>query len=155
MEGGMNWEDEWEQKEGLVVRELGMRVVTEMWSMGGGAWVKEWKLTMIESTTTAWCSKNKVAQEHSQIKPISSYLDTAKFNLDTNTKVARVPALYKYVAQRVKPSSVSDGSMPDAGLDWRGTAIAQVLSVPGTWDKQFIPKFSLGARDGRLTPETL
>ena len=64
-------------------------------------------------------------------------------------------ALYKCVAQKVTPVPVSDGSIPDTGLDWRERAIAKALPVPGPWEKRFIPKFSHSVRVGMLTPETL
>jgi hypothetical protein len=55
----------------------------------------------------------------------------------------------------VKPVSLSDGSIPDARLDGRGRAIARAIPILGPWDEWFIPKFSHGARGGRLTPERL
>jgi len=55
----------------------------------------------------------------------------------------------------VKPVPLLDGSIPDAGLDWRGRAIARAIPIPGPWDEWFIPKFSHVARGGRLTPERL
>jgi len=55
----------------------------------------------------------------------------------------------------VKPVPLSDGSTPDADLDWRGRAIAWAVPVPGPWDEWFIPEFSHGARGGRLTPERI
>ena len=30
---GANWEDEWEEEEGLIVSELGRKLVAEEWSM--------------------------------------------------------------------------------------------------------------------------
>jgi len=55
----------------------------------------------------------------------------------------------------VKRVPLSDGSTPYAGLDWRARAIARAVPVSGPWDEWFIPKFSHGARGGRLTPERL
>jgi len=66
-----------------------------------------------------------------------------------------VRARYKCVAQKVKPVPLSYGSTPEAGLDWRGTAISRAIPVPGSGDECCIPKISHGARGGRLTPETL
>ena len=50
---------------------------------------------------------------------------------------------------------MSDGSKPDAGLDWRGRAITRAVPVPGSCDEWFIPKFSHGAGGGRLIPQRL
>jgi hypothetical protein len=131
----VNWEDEWEEEEGLVVGELGRRMVAEGWSMGEEALVKERRVTGRESTALVWVSTNSIAPELSQIQPFSSYLDSAKCNLDKNTKAAWVRARYKCVAQKVKPVPLSDRSIPDAGLDWRGRAIARAVPIPGPWDK--------------------
>jgi hypothetical protein len=62
---------------------------------------------------------------------------------------------YKFVAQNVKTAPLSNGSIPDAGLNWRGRAIARAIPILGPWIKWFIPKFPHGARGGRLTPERL
>jgi hypothetical protein len=37
----VNWEDEWEEEEGLVVGEMVRRMVTEEWLMGEEALLKE------------------------------------------------------------------------------------------------------------------
>jgi len=152
---GVNWEDEWEEEEGLVVGELGRRMVAEEWSMGEEALVKERRVTGRESTALAWVSKNRIAPEHSHIQPFSSYLDSVNCNVDENTKAAWVCARYKCIAQKVKLVPLSDGRIPDAGLDLRGRAIARAGPIPRPWEKWFIPKFSHGARGGRLTPERL
>jgi len=152
---GVNWEDEWEGEAGLAVGDSGRRMVAEEWSMGEEALVKEWSVTARESMAFAWVSKNSIAPELSQIQPFSSYLDSTKCNLDKNTKVARVRARYKCVAQKVKPATLLHGSTPDAGPNWRGRAIARAVPVPGPWDEWFTPKFSHRARGGRLTPERL
>ena len=149
----MNSEDEQEEEKGLVVGELGRWMVAEEWSMGEEALVKERRVTGRESMAFAWVSKNSIAPELSQIQPFSWCLDSAKCNLDENTKAAWLCGRYKCVAQRVKPVPMSDGSTPDAALDWRGRAIARAVPVPGPWDEWFIAKFSHGARGGRLTPE--
>jgi hypothetical protein len=151
----VNWEDEWEEEEGLVVGELGRRMVAEGWSMGEEALVKKRRVTGSESMALAWVSKNSIAPELSQIQPFSSYLDSAKCNRGQNTKAAWVHARYKCVAQQVKPVPLWDGSIPGAGLDWRGRVIARAVPIPDPWDEWFIPKFSHGARGGRLTPERL
>jgi len=151
----VNWDEEWEEEEGLVVGELGRRMVAEGWSMGEEALVKDRRVTGRESTALAWVSTNSIAPELSQIQHFSTYLDSAKCNLDENTKAAWVRARDKCVAQKVKPVPLSDGSIPDDGLDWRGRAIARAVPIPGPCDKWFIPKFSHGARGGRLTPERL
>jgi len=150
---GVDLEDEWEEEEGLIVRQLGRRMVAEEWSMGGDTMVKERRVTGKESTIFAWVSKNSIALELSQIQPFSLYLHSAKCNIDENTKAAWVRACYKCLAQKVKPFPWSDGRTLDAGLDCRGRAIARAVPVPGRWDEWFIPKFSHRARGVRLTPE--
>ena len=57
---------------------------------------------------------NGIAPERSQKQPFSLYLDSAKCNLDENTKAPRVRAQYKCVAQKVKPVPLLDGSVQDA-----------------------------------------
>ena len=109
----MNWEDEWEEEEGLVVGELGGRMVAERWLMREEALVEERRVTGRESTALAWGSKNSIAPERCQIQLFSSYLDSAKCNIDENTKAAWVRARFNCVAQKVKPVPLSDGSMPD------------------------------------------
>jgi len=89
---GDNWEDEWEEEEGLVIGDLDRRMVAGERSIGEEALVKEWRVTRIESTALAWVSQNCIAPELSQIQPCSSYLDSAKCNLDENTKAALVHA---------------------------------------------------------------
>ena len=69
---GVTWADEWEEEEELVVRELGRSMVTEQWSMGEGALVKERRVTSRESTTFACVSKHTIALEHIQLQPFSS-----------------------------------------------------------------------------------
>jgi len=123
--------------------------------MGEEALVREKKATGRESTAFAWVSNHSIAPELSQIQPFSSYLDSAECNLDQNTKAAWVCARYRCVAQDVKPVPLSDGSTPDAGLDWRGRAIARAVPIPGPWESWLIPRFSHRARGGRLTRERL
>jgi len=72
---GVNWEDEWEEEEGLVVGEMGRRMVADEWSMGEEALVKERRVTGRESTAFAWVSEHSIAPELGQIQPFSSYLD--------------------------------------------------------------------------------
>jgi len=67
---GVNQEDEWEEEGGLVVEELGRRMVTEQWSIGEEALVNERRVPRKESTTLAWVSDNRIAPELTQIKPI-------------------------------------------------------------------------------------
>jgi len=131
---GVKWENEWEEEEGLVVGELGRRMVEEEWSMGVERQEKERRVTGRESTALAWVSNNSIAPELSQIQPFSSYLYSAKCNCDENTKGAWVRTRYNGVAQNVKPVRLSDGSVPDTGLDWRGRAITQAVPIPGLWD---------------------
>jgi len=69
MGGGTNWEDKWEEEEGLVVGELGRKMVADEWLMGEQALVKERRVTGRESTTFVWVSKNSIALELSQIRP--------------------------------------------------------------------------------------
>jgi len=130
----VNWEDEWEEEEGLVVGELDRRMVEAGWSMGEEALVKERRVTGRESAAFACVPENLIPPELSQVQPFSSYLDSAKCNQDENTKAAWVRASYKCVAQKVKPVPLSDGSIPDAGLDWRGRAITRAVLIPGPWD---------------------
>ena len=49
----MNWEDECEAEEELVVRELGRGMVAEEWSMGEVTLVKERRVSRREFTTLA------------------------------------------------------------------------------------------------------
>jgi len=72
---GMNWENQWEEEEGLVVREMGRRMVADLCSMGKEAMVKERRVTGRESTAFALVSKNCIAPELGQIRPSSLYLD--------------------------------------------------------------------------------
>jgi len=132
---GVNWEDEWEEEEGLVVGELGRRMGAEEWSMEGEALVKESKVTGRQSMAVAWVPKNSIPPKLGQIQPFSSYLNSARCNLDENTKTVRVCSRYKCIAQKVKPVPLSDGSIPDAGLDWRGRGIARAVPLPGPWDE--------------------
>ena len=150
---GMNWEDAWEEEEGLIVREMDRRMVAAEWSMGEEALVKERRVTGSESTTFAWVSNNSIAPWLSQIEPFSSYSDWAKCNLDQNTKSAWVRTHYKCVAQKVNHVPMWDGRIPDPGLNWRGWAIARAVPMPGPADEWFMLKFSHRARGGRLTPE--
>ena len=89
---GVNWEDEWEEEEGLVVGELGRRMVTEEWSMGDKALVQKRRVTRRESTTFACVSNDTNVPKLSQKQPFSLQLDSAKCNLDENTKGAWVHA---------------------------------------------------------------
>jgi len=74
---GVNRENVWEEDEGLAIRELGRRMVTEARLMGEEALVKEGRVTRRKSTTLVWVSKNRIALELSQIQPFSSDFDTA------------------------------------------------------------------------------
>jgi len=103
--------------------------------MGEEALMEESRVTGRESMTFAWVSKNSIAPELSQIKPFSSYLDSAKCNFDENTKAAWVHACYNSIAQKVNPVPMSDESTPDAGLDWRGRGIAWAIPIPGPKDE--------------------
>jgi len=150
---GINWEDEWEEEEALVVGEFGRRMVAEECSMGEEALVEDRRVTGRESMTFGWDSKNSMAPEHRQTQPFSSYLDLAKCNLGEHTESARVRACYKRNAQKTKPVPLSDVCIPDAGLDCTGRAIAHAIPIPAPWDKWFMPKLSHGGRGGRLTPE--
>jgi len=82
----------------------------------------------------ALVSKNSMAPEQSQIQPFSSYLNVAKCNLDEHTKPGWVRAPYECVAQKVRPVSLSDVSIPAARLDWKGSAIARAVPIAGPWD---------------------
>jgi hypothetical protein len=42
---GVHWEDEWEEAQGLVVRELDRTISAESWWMGDEAMVKERRVT--------------------------------------------------------------------------------------------------------------
>jgi len=151
----MNWVDGWEEEQGLVVRELGRRIVAEQWLMGVEALVNERKGTGRESTVVAWVSIDSIAPKLSQIQPFSLYHDEVKCNLDEYDKGASVHARYKCVSQKVKPVPLSDECTPDARLDWRGRAIARALPIPGPWDEWFISKCSHRARGGKITPQKL
>jgi hypothetical protein len=74
---GVNREDVWEEEDGLVVGELGRRMVAEEWSMGEEALAKERRVTRRESTTFARGSKNSIAPDLSQIQPFPSYFDSS------------------------------------------------------------------------------
>ena len=95
MGSGVNWEEEWEEEEGVVVGELGRRMVAEVWSMGEEDLVKAMRVTGIESTAFAWVSTHSTAPELSIIQPFSSYLDSAKCKLHEIIKAAWVRARYK------------------------------------------------------------
>jgi hypothetical protein len=109
--------------------------------MGEEALVKKWRVTRRESIAFGWVSKNNIATEHSQIHPCSSYLDSAECILDENIKATGVRCRYKFVAQQVKSIPVSNGSIPDEGLAWRGRAISRAVPIPGPVDEWFISKF--------------
>ena len=87
---GVNWEDEGKEEEGLVVGELGTRVLAEQWSMGEAALVQYRMVTGRESMTYMWVPKNSIASELSQIQPFSSYLDLVKCNFNKNDTAACV-----------------------------------------------------------------
>jgi len=103
--------------------------------------------------TLARVSTNGIALKLSQIHQFSLYLDSAKCNLDENSNVAWVHAHYVCIAQKVKSLLLGDGSTPDAGLEWRGSAIARAFTIAGHCDEWFISKFSRGTGGGRLTLE--
>jgi hypothetical protein len=73
----VNWEDECEEEEGLVVRELRRRMAAEMWLIEEEVLVNERRATRRESTTFAWGSKHRIAPKQSQIQLFSSYCDMA------------------------------------------------------------------------------
>jgi hypothetical protein len=77
---GVKWNDEWEEQGGLVVGDLGNRMVGEQWSIGEETLVNERKVPRRESTALAWVSKNRIVPELCQIQPFSSQLDSAKCN---------------------------------------------------------------------------
>jgi len=128
-------------------------MVAEEWSMRQEALVKDRNITRGASTTCGCISKNTIVPELSQIQPLSLYLDSVKCTFDENTKAAWVSARYKCAAKKVKPGPMSDGSTPDAGLNWRGRVIAQAVPIPGPWYEWCIPKISHRTQGGRLTPE--
>jgi len=78
MKRGVNWEDECEQGEGLLVGELGRSMVADEWAMGEEALLKERRVTGGESMMFEWVSKNSYALELSPIQLCCSYLDSAK-----------------------------------------------------------------------------
>ena len=86
--------------------ELGRRMVAIQWSMGEETLVIERRVTVRESTTFAWVSKNSIVPEFIPIEPFSSYLDPAKCNFDNTTKAAWVCDYYKWLDQKVKPFSL-------------------------------------------------
>ena len=150
---GLNWNDEWEQEEGLVVRELGRRMLPEEWSIREEAPVKDRRLTGTEFTTFGCGSKNTIAPELGQIQSISSYIDLAKCNFDESTKAALVCAHYKCVTKIVKSAPLLDTHKPDAGLNWTGRALVQAVPIQGSHDIWVMSKFSHAESGGRLTPE--
>ena len=113
----VNWEDEWQEKEGLVVQDQGRMMATEEWSMGEEALVMERRVIGRESTTFAWGSTNSVAPERSQIQLFPSYHDLVKCNIDVNTKASWVCAHYKCVVQKLNSVHLSDGRTPGARLN--------------------------------------
>jgi len=70
----MNWEDNWEEKEGLVVRELGRRIAPEEWLMGKEGEVKERMVNGRESTNFAWVLKIAFLQGLFKCNPFPSTL---------------------------------------------------------------------------------
>jgi hypothetical protein len=74
MQGGVNLEDEWEDK-GLIVREFGLTLVAEEYSIGEEALAKDKRVTRTESTTFAWGSKIRLSPELSHTQPFSLYFD--------------------------------------------------------------------------------
>jgi len=88
---GVNWEEEWQDKEGQLVGVLGKRIVAEEWSMGEDALVKESRLTRRESTTFVQDFENTISLEPTEIHVFSSSLDSAKCDLEEITKAAWVP----------------------------------------------------------------
>jgi hypothetical protein len=149
MERGVKWEDEWEEEEGQIVRELGRRMIVEQWPKGSEAMVKERRVTWRGSMTFKWVAKYSIAPELSQIQPCSSYVNPAKCNSNETTTAAKVSALVKCVCQKVKPVPVSDRSIPGAGHNWRERAIARAKPILGLWNELFIPKLTHGVgREG-------
>jgi hypothetical protein len=120
---GMDKENMCEEEEGLVVGDLGRRMVAQEWLIGEEPLVKEMRGTRGESTTIACGSKRSIGPALSQIQNISSSLDSAKCNVEDKTNTAWVHVCYKCVAQKVHPASMSDESVPGTGLDWRGDVI--------------------------------
>jgi len=71
--------------------------------MGEEALVEAKRVNGRESTTFGRVFKSSIASELSQIEAFSLYLDSAKCNLDENTKATWVRARSKCVAQKMKP----------------------------------------------------
>jgi hypothetical protein len=67
----INWENAWQEDKGLVVRELGTRIITGEWLTGDEALVKERRVTGREFMTFASGSKDSIALELSSIHPFS------------------------------------------------------------------------------------
>jgi hypothetical protein len=118
------------------------------------------RVTGRESTAFAWVYKNRIAPELIQIQSFSLYRDSAKCNLDENTKAAWVHTCYKCIAQKVNLVPLSDGCIPDAGLDWRGRVVNSQILPQGTWRKVDNKKITRatdrdrnGAKDKGSPPE--
>jgi len=139
----------------VTVSELGCRMIAEVWFAGEEAVVKERRDSERESRTFVLVLTNSIALELSQILPFSLYLDMAKFNFIKHTKTASKHILYKYIAQKVNPVPLWDGSTPDAGLDCRGWYITKDVPIAGPWYEWLIHTFSHIANCWRLTLEGL
>lgn len=133
MERGVNWENEWAEEKGLLVRVLGRRKVAAEWSMGEEDLVIKRKVAGRASTMFTLCSKHRIAPELGEIQPFCSYLYSAKCNIDKNTEAWVCPHC-SFLTQKVQPVPLSDGSTPDCDLNWRGRDIARAVPIPGHWD---------------------
>lgn len=92
------------------------------------------KVTSRESTIVVLVTETGSALDLRQIQPNSLHLDSAKCNLNDNTKAALVRACYKSVVQQVKIVPLLDGNIPDDGTDWSRRAIAQGIPIPDGLD---------------------
>jgi hypothetical protein len=67
---GVNWEDEWEDEEELIVRELARKMEGEDKSIGEKVLAKERRGPWKESMTFAWVSKHSIALQQHSVYPV-------------------------------------------------------------------------------------
>jgi len=105
------------------------------------AQVKNWRVTVSQLTTFASVSSNSIAPDLSRKRPFSLYLDLEKYNVDETTKAVWLYTCCICFAQKVKPVPLSNGSTPDARLNWRRSTIAWARPMPGCRNESLIPEF--------------
>jgi len=91
--------------------------------------MKEKRVTGRESTTVIWVSNYTIDLDLSLIHCFSWFSDSEMCKLDQIRKAAWVRTRYKFVAQRVNPISLADGSTAQAVLhDTSGSFVAREKS---------------------------